>query len=96
MILINSNLPEALPRFTQIIEEVAVELVGDGVPAAQVRFISKSCLIAYLSTRNELSRVTLCAIRLSHTIAARTTPRAHLGLMVISTAAFGRGLSSRA
>jgi hypothetical protein len=29
--------PEALSRFTQIIEEVASELVGDGVPAAQVR-----------------------------------------------------------
>ena len=28
---------EALSRFTQIIEEVASELVGDGVPAAQVR-----------------------------------------------------------
>ena len=29
--------PEALSRFSQIIEEVASELVGDGVPAAQVR-----------------------------------------------------------
>ena len=29
--------PQALSRFTQIIEEVASELVGDGVPAAQVR-----------------------------------------------------------
>ena len=29
--------PEALSRFTQIIEEVSSELVGDGVPAAQVR-----------------------------------------------------------
>ena len=29
--------PEALSRFTQIIEEVAAELVGDGVPAALVR-----------------------------------------------------------
>ena len=29
--------PEALSRFTQIIEEVAVELVDDGVPAAQMR-----------------------------------------------------------
>ena len=28
--------PEALSRFTQIIEEVALELVGDGVPASQV------------------------------------------------------------
>jgi len=27
--------PEALSRFTQIIEEVASELVGDGVPAAR-------------------------------------------------------------
>ena len=29
--------PEALSRFTQIIQEVSSELVGDGVPAAQVR-----------------------------------------------------------
>ena len=29
--------PQALSRFTQIIEEVASDLVGDGVPAAQVR-----------------------------------------------------------
>jgi len=29
--------PKALSRFTQIIEEVASDLVGDGVPAAQVR-----------------------------------------------------------
>ena len=31
--------PEALSRFTQIIDEVASELIGDGVPAAQVRSI---------------------------------------------------------
>ena len=29
--------PEALSRFTQILEEVSVDLVGDGLPAAQVR-----------------------------------------------------------
>jgi hypothetical protein len=29
--------PEALSRFTQIIEEVASELVGDGISALQVR-----------------------------------------------------------
>jgi hypothetical protein len=29
--------PQALSRFTQIIEEVASELIGDGVPAAKVR-----------------------------------------------------------
>ena len=29
--------PQALSRFTQIIEEVASELIGDGIPAAQVR-----------------------------------------------------------
>jgi hypothetical protein len=29
--------PEALSRFTRIIEEVASELVGDGVPAPQMR-----------------------------------------------------------
>lgn len=29
--------PKALSRFTQIIEEVAVDLVDDGVPPAQVR-----------------------------------------------------------
>ena len=29
--------PEALSRFTQILEEVSVDVVGDGLPAAQVR-----------------------------------------------------------
>jgi hypothetical protein len=29
--------PEALARFTQIIEEVTVDLVGDGVAAALMR-----------------------------------------------------------
>jgi hypothetical protein len=29
--------PKALSRFTHIIEEVASELIGDGIPAAQVR-----------------------------------------------------------
>lgn len=42
--------PEALSRFNQIIEEVMVELIGDGVPAALVRSIE---------TRTRLSQMLL-------------------------------------
>jgi hypothetical protein len=38
--------PEALSRFTKIIEEVASELVCDGVPAAQVRSIEMRTRLA--------------------------------------------------
>ena len=38
--------PQALSRFTQIIEEVASELVGDGVPAAQVRSAEMRTMLA--------------------------------------------------
>ena len=38
--------PEALSRLTQIIEEVALELVGDGVPASQVHSIEMRTRLA--------------------------------------------------
>ena len=53
--------PEALSRFNQLIEEVMVELIGDGVPAALVRSIetrtrlSQSCS-ALLATGGPIPR----------------------------------------
>jgi hypothetical protein len=43
--------PQALSRFTQIIEEVASELIGDGIPAAQVRSTKMRTRLAQMLLR---------------------------------------------